>query len=531
MSKAVSFTEGNAVRYPVPDVARGFMLILIALANIGVWAAVIPSQVQSSALDAIFTVLRVGLIDQRAYPLFSMLFGFGLMVMVQRRRAQYMGKARASMGALDPATTHPAFMAAQEQSFMAAAMVDARRLLRRRGWWMLLFGAVHALIFPGDIIGSYAIVALIFAGLVVAEKPRTMIIIGAFPMVIGAFAMAGKAFIPEGTEQGTLLSVEYTPLTPLIHVGTWGVTTGFSLLLSNIIVAAGIGVYLAKTDYLTHPEQHRRFLGVSAVLGLSVAFVVGLPAGMAKADLLAGGLQWWMYTLAAFGGLPGAWGWLSLIALLTGPAPTTGGLRGIRWVLSAVGRRSMTAYLLQSVSFLAIFATVNALGWPVSETSNVLLAWATWLLIAALCVALEYAGKRGPFEVLLRSAVASTGKPVPVPPVLLPPTAPGMQRVPVIPRPYPQPGQAGSAGAYPMTPPMGEQMPYQSAVSPQAAPAQPTQAQGAPAQPAPAQSAPAQTTSARPAQAQPAPQAALPTEEGSASASPQEGEPGTWAQP
>ena len=96
MAKAVSFTDGGGVRYPAPDVARGFMLILIALANVGIWSNAVPTQMLSTTLDAIFTVLRVGLINQRAYPLFAMLFGFGLMTMVMRRKASDVNKARAS---------------------------------------------------------------------------------------------------------------------------------------------------------------------------------------------------------------------------------------------------------------------------------------------------------------------------------------------------------------------------------------------------------------------------------------------------
>ena len=36
------------------------------------------------------------------------------------------------------------------------ATIDAYRLVRRRGWWMLLFGFVHGIVFPGDIIAPTA---------------------------------------------------------------------------------------------------------------------------------------------------------------------------------------------------------------------------------------------------------------------------------------------------------------------------------------------------------------------------------------
>lgn len=37
MSSSASFTPKNSVRYPAPDLARGFMLILIAVANVPFW--------------------------------------------------------------------------------------------------------------------------------------------------------------------------------------------------------------------------------------------------------------------------------------------------------------------------------------------------------------------------------------------------------------------------------------------------------------------------------------------------------------
>ena len=98
-------------------------------------------------------------IDQRAYPLFALLFGFGLATMVNRRMAsgidaycqQLTGGLRAPSAAeLDQA---------REQ-----AAVDARRLVRRRGLWMVLFGLIHGAFFPSEIIGTYGIVAVVFAG-------------------------------------------------------------------------------------------------------------------------------------------------------------------------------------------------------------------------------------------------------------------------------------------------------------------------------------------------------------------------------
>ena len=49
MKLATSFTGTRGVRYPSPDVARGFMLLFIALANIPFWTSVTRSSAPGDA--------------------------------------------------------------------------------------------------------------------------------------------------------------------------------------------------------------------------------------------------------------------------------------------------------------------------------------------------------------------------------------------------------------------------------------------------------------------------------------------------
>ena len=157
-SSATSFTGSRGLRYPAPDVARGFMLLLIALANVGFWVAGPEGRAPSTA-DRTWAFIRALFIDQRAYPLFALLFGFGLATMVNRRMAsgidtycqQLTGGLRAPS-------------AAELDQTREQAAIDARRLVRRRGLWMVLFGLIHGAFFPSEIIGTYGIVAVVFAG-------------------------------------------------------------------------------------------------------------------------------------------------------------------------------------------------------------------------------------------------------------------------------------------------------------------------------------------------------------------------------
>ena len=87
-----SFTRG--VRYPAPDVSRGFMLLLVAVANVPAWTGADGRLTQGglqalsahlSTADSVWIFIRTLLVDERAIPLFAMLFGFGLATMINRR--------------------------------------------------------------------------------------------------------------------------------------------------------------------------------------------------------------------------------------------------------------------------------------------------------------------------------------------------------------------------------------------------------------------------------------------------------------
>ena len=163
-----SFTGPTSVRYPAPDVARGFMLLLIALANAPFWLVLFRDRAEVTGADTIWTGLRAALVDHRSYPLFAMLFGFGLAIMARRRIEADLRSAGAHVDPadVDPTaarTADPATATANRATGAAGAArtaaanraaARARRLIRRRGMWMLVFAAVHGALFMGDIIGD-----------------------------------------------------------------------------------------------------------------------------------------------------------------------------------------------------------------------------------------------------------------------------------------------------------------------------------------------------------------------------------------
>ena len=103
----------------------------------------------------------------------------------------------------------------------------------------------------------------------------------------------------------------------------------------------------------------------------------------------------------------------------------------------------MTVYLSQTILFGIIFGVVPLLVtgrrlW-MGQAAAALVALGVWLACVVLCAALERGGHAGPFETLLRTAVARSERRRPTPP---PPPAvwPGMQPgMPPTAQPGPQP--------------------------------------------------------------------------------------------
>ena len=418
MNTTTSFNGSRGLRYPAPDVARGFMLLLIALANVGFWVAG-PEGRGPSTADRTWAFIRALFIDQRAYPLFALLFGFGLATMVNRRMAsgidaycqQLTGGLRAPSAAeLDQA---------REQ-----AVIDARRLVRRRGLWMVLFGLIHGAFFPSEIIGTYGIVAVVFAGWFAHKHHKRQLAVCALvllsqfvPVVLamlfgpggeaaasGAAVPAPAAAAPTGAGESMASALPWF----VTNVIGWFFTALSAAFTTMILPAAFLGARLADTDLIAHPERHRGLLAAVGLGGLALGALGALHDILVP---LTSAQSWEIdSTLIMVLGLAGGCGWLAVLALYAGGPTADGRLTGLKWLLAAVGRRSMTAYLSQTVMFGTMFAVMPRLtGNPLElgAAASAAVAVMVWLVTVGVCAGLERLGEPGPFEALLRTAVVS----------------------------------------------------------------------------------------------------------------------------
>ena len=167
-----------------------------------------------------------------------------------------------------------------------------------------------------------------------------------------------------------------------------------------------VGVAMARAGLLDRPWEHRPLLRRLAVTGVLVGVVGSLPyalvvAGLwAPSDLVTGVLA----AVHAVTGTAMGVAWVSLFGLWAARLHDTGApRRGAPAVLAAVGERSLTCYLLQSVLLAPLLSPWGlGLGEGLGTAAAYGIAAAVWLVTVAVAWALAATGHRGPFEVLLR---------------------------------------------------------------------------------------------------------------------------------
>lgn len=375
-------------RLVAPDLARGFMLLLIVLAHAPLYLVAVDSGVLGlpaggSVVDQAARVFNTFLVDARAYPMFAALFGYGLVMVLQRRQQQ----------------------GTSEQT--------SRRLLRRRGAGLVMLGLAHAvLITPMDILGAYGLAALL-VGWLLFRPPQSLAIAVAvlapvfMVTIAGFFAIGGAEMAGEGAKGAeadafVLGALGYGVADMIIRVIGWAVgTLLMNLAVYPIIIAILLGALAAKYRVLEDPDSHRGLLRWFAFTGVAVAVAGAVPLAWIELTQTTGGLLWVWQTVHVVTGIAGGLGYTAIFGLI-GQRLQERSSSGVS-LLSAAGKRSLTCYLLQSAvlvfllsqTFVGLGDQVNSAG----AAAIAVVAWLTGLLCAALLVR---ANRTGPAEALLR---------------------------------------------------------------------------------------------------------------------------------
>ncbi|RGC69312.1 hypothetical protein C5N14_08565 [Micromonospora sp. MW-13] len=376
----------RAERALAPDLARGAMLLIIALANAAgvVFAGEPGLDATPEGAERGLNLLLFELVHARGYPVFAVMFGYGLVQLARRQDAS------------------------------GATPKQVRSVLLRRNLWLVVFGFAHAtLLYYGDFLGAYGIVGIVMTLVLLRRGDRfhrIALVLWALSaveiLVIGAVVTSGLlggsgGSVPLPSGHVDSLAAPGYLASMLARLGEWPVHT---LTVLPFIIITWLGMWAARRRVLEEPARHRSLLTWTAVLGLGVAIAGGLPAALVSAGWLNADESTASLMLVLHGGSgmfagPGYVAVFGLIAMrVTRPGPVVG-------ALSALGRRSLSGYLFQSVAWLVLLAPFTlALGHRFGSptATGLIIAVAVWLAAVLIAHLLDKRGQAGPAEIVLR---------------------------------------------------------------------------------------------------------------------------------
>ncbi|HEY2669755.1 MAG TPA: DUF418 domain-containing protein [Rugosimonospora sp.] len=368
----------RAERALAPDLARGAMLLFIALANAANFAFAGQPGLDGTphGFQRVVNFLMVTLDNSRAYPVFAVMFGYGLVQLARRNRA---GGA------------------------------DERRILLRRNTALVAFGIVHGtLLYWGDFLGAYGIVGILATLLLLRRGDRFhRVILWLWGVQTASLLfLAGKAIV--GAHHGSAiidnlvnpsLAASSYRRSVLDRLTEWPMHTA---TVVPFIFIVWLGIWAARRRVLEEPAAHRTLMRRTAIACLGVSIVGALPyalvaAGVLHVDADTVDAMSLVHDVSGEYGGPGYVALFGLLALKLSAAPRGRALLG---PVIAIGQRSLSGYLLQSVSWLVLFSPwALHLGGTYAAALAGMAVWAVSLVAAQ---AMSAAADRGPAETLLR---------------------------------------------------------------------------------------------------------------------------------
>ena len=405
-------------RVLAPDLVRGSMLLAIALANAAEILQSTGAFGHVAGAERLVGVAFYTLVHSRAYPVFAVMFGYGIAQMAARQ---------AALGT-------------------PAAVV--RRLLVRRHLWLIAFGFAHAaLLYHGDFLAAYGIAGLLATWLLVPRGPRGLSRVGWLwaLMAVEVAVLAGMVVWQAAGDAGQAAVFAPPPVPAAITAESYAASARARLQfwpahtarVVPFVVIVWAGLWAGRLRLLDEPRRHRRVLAAAACGGLAITWAGGLPMGLLTAGWLqageaTAGVVAYLHQVSGMFGGPGyaAAGGLAAGWITSRPAWRRG--FAVEMV-AALGQRSLSGYLFQSAAWLALLAPFG-LAWGRGSARPLLaalaVACAVWTVSLAASWWLARAGRRGPAESLLRRLVYGPGRGVGPSAARIPAPGPGARPLP-----------------------------------------------------------------------------------------------------
>jgi uncharacterized protein len=367
-ARPISLTE----RIEVIDVLRGLAVCGILIGNMqwnSGYGFMPPAMDALQPLSDRLTHYLVHVfVEGKFYSIFSFLFGFGFALQIGR--ADKRGDVNASV-------------------------------FKRRLFWLLVIGVVHALIWAGDILSVYAVIGFILllfrrkskssllkwaVGLMIVPIVVYVLMFGAFVL----FAPPNTAAMVETAQnemfQSAMKVVPNGGFFEIIRdynmnmvVGRWAGLI-VQMRLPKILAMFLLGFYAYRQGYFQNIDDHRSFIRRMMIYGLTVGIVCNVAFAWfahSEADLppTPGGVA----GVIMYGvGVPAlALGIIALVVTLW----QSGSWRKVLGIFAPVGRMALTNYLMQTAISLFIFY-----GWGLGYYGKVGALNATLLAFAIFAV-------------------------------------------------------------------------------------------------------------------------------------------------
>lgn len=385
MSTSLNFRTTKTKKRAISlDLARGTMLLLIALAHAPLYLYTsepgLMQRVESiNFFDQIVNLFGTFVIDNRARAMFAVLFGYGLV------------------------------LAFESQISKGKSEKDSLKMIRRRSSYLIAFGIVLAVFIGGqDILMAYGIAGLLVSWLLIRESKtliRTFIFITVFYIIITPILwgfnmqeIGDYGFAPDVSAKDTYLS------TTMMRMFVFPIIPIMIHFLFPILPSVLIGMWIAKHQLLTKPEQHLKTNYFITIIGLTISVLGALPLSLIGTawhpSFFTAGVMNGIHILT---GIAGGLAYAAIFGIIGAKLKNPG-----RFALSliALGKRSLT-FFVWNETMLVLFLSPVALdlGGHVSNGIAAIIAVGIWILSVILATVLEKKNLNGPLEMLLRRFV------------------------------------------------------------------------------------------------------------------------------
>ncbi|MFS0723117.1 DUF418 domain-containing protein [Paenibacillus sp. 1P07SE] len=369
-----------------PDLGRGFMLLLIVVAHAPVYLFAADTRLMTRplgehALDQVINFWGLLFVDNRAYPMFAVLFGYGLATMVSRQ----IGKG--------------------------LPVQQVKRLLLRRSWLLIVFGFIHMVIIGGaDILAAYGVAGLVIGWLLFKRTQlqiRAIIGFGLVYMLLIPSAWLVLFPILKSEDSGMGLTATHTYLQ---LVGEYAMAFPFvvliNVLLYPMIFIISLGIWSARNRWLDQPERFHKRLKQLALGGISISMTGALPYALVGANAWHPQPEMisWFFILHVLTGVAGGLGYTALIAI--GSHSIRRIMPRVTSMLVSVGKRSLTFYIYQELMLVVLLSPVAfGLGGRMDSAGALITAVLIWMSGIAIAVWLESRRLSGPADAIMRKLV------------------------------------------------------------------------------------------------------------------------------